>query len=141
MSNADLVRAIYDRFGRGDVSGVIDLFDENIEWYEAEHVAYSVGAPLVGPQAILDHAVAFTRVPEAFEDFSIEVRRIVDAGDTVLVEARYRSPNVYATGKPLDAQVAHVWDMRDGKVIRWQQYIDTWQMAEVTAFAPALAEA
>ena len=139
MSNADLVRAGYEGFGRGDVHAVIDLFDESIEWYEAEHVAYSVGAPLVGPQAVLEQAVAFTRIPEIFEDFRIDVRRIADAGDTVLVEARYRASNVYATCKPLDAQVAHVWDFRHGKVIRWQQYIDTWQMAEVTAFQPVLA--
>ena len=31
MSNADLVRAAYDEFARGDVQAVIDLLDENVE--------------------------------------------------------------------------------------------------------------
>ena len=37
---------------------------------------------------------------------------------------------------PLDAQVAHVWDFRDGKVVRFQQYTDTWQFAQVTGITP-----
>lgn len=140
MSNADLVRAGYEGFARGDLQAVIDLLDENAEWHEAEHVPYWSGGPYVGPQNILENAVAFTRIPHLFEDFKVDVRRIVDAGDTVLVEARYRSPNAYGTGRPLDAQVVHVWDFRDGKVIRWQQYVDTWQMVEVTGVTPAPAE-
>ena len=41
-----------------------------------------------------------------------------------------------STGKPLDAQVAHVWDLRGGKVTRFQQYTDTWQVAQVTGATP-----
>lgn len=52
-----------------------------------------------------------------------------------LVEARYRA-TVGSTNRPLDAQVAHIWDFREGKAVRWQQYTDTWQFAEVTGVAP-----
>lgn len=66
---------------------------------------------------------------------------MVAAGDTVLVEGRYRA-TARATGKPFDAQVAHVYDLRDGKIARFQQYTDTWQFAQVTGAAPdeALAD-
>src|SRR5438874_27677 len=66
----------------------------------------------------------------------IDVQRIVVCGDTVLAEARYPA-DVKATGKRLDVQVAHVWDFRDGRVVRWQQYTDTWQFAQVTGVTPA----
>jgi hypothetical protein len=46
-------------------------------------------------------------------------------GDTVLTEGRYRGA-VKATGTRLDVQMAHVWDVRDGKIVRFQQYVDTW---------------
>ena len=49
----------------------------------------------------------------------------------MVVEARYHAASHWATGKPLDAQVAHVWDLRNGKVVRWQQYVDTRQLADV----------
>jgi hypothetical protein len=33
-----------------------------------------------------------------------------------------------------------VWDFHDGKVVRWRQYSDTWQFADVTGVVPALAK-
>ena len=34
-----------------------------------------------------------------------------------------------ATGTPVDAQFAHVWQFRGGKIARFQQYTDTKQWA------------
>jgi uncharacterized protein len=73
----------------------------------------------------------FARVPQDFDGFRIDVRRIVGAGSTVRVEARYGGI-ARATGKSIDVQAAHVWDLKDGKVVRWQQYTDTWQFAQLT---------
>jgi uncharacterized protein len=80
----------------------------------------------------------FMRLGEDFGGtFAVNVRRIVDGGDTILAEARYTG-TAQATGKVLDAQVAHVWDLRDGKVVRWQQYTDTLQLADVTGVSPEI---
>jgi ketosteroid isomerase-like protein len=135
--NVAMVRGAYEAFARGDVAAVLAVLDENIEWHEAEHITYWPGGPFVGPQAVLDGVLA--RIPQDFDGFTVDVGRVVGCGDTVLVEARYRA-TTRATGKPLDAQVAHVWDFRDGKVVHWQQYSDTWQFAEVTGVVPALAK-
>lgn len=69
------------------------------------------------------------------DGFGIDVRRIVAAGDTVLVEARYKG-TAKATGKAIDAQVAHVWDLREGEAVRFQQYTDTWHFAQATGVVP-----
>ncbi len=135
--NVAIVREAYEAFARGDVAAVLGVLDENVEWHEAEHIPYWPGGPFVGPQAVLDGVLA--RIPQDYDGFTIDVSRVVGCGDTVLVEARYRA-TTRATGKPLDAQVAHVWDFRDGKVVHWQQYSDTWQFAEVTGVVPALAK-
>ncbi len=135
--NVAIVREAYEAFARGDVAAVLGVLDENVEWHEAEHIPYWPGGPFVGPQAVLDGVLA--RIPQDYDGFTIDVSRVVGCGDTVLVEARYRG-TARATGKPLDAQVAHVWDFRDGKVVHWQQYSDTWQFAEVTGVVPALAK-
>jgi ketosteroid isomerase-like protein len=134
--NVDLVRGAYEAFARGDVGSVLGIFDENIEWNEAEHVPYWPGGSFVGPQAVLEGV--FAPIAEDFDGFAIDVSRVVGCGETVLVEARYRG-TVRATGKPLDAQVAHIWDIREDKVVRWQQYTDTWQFAEATGTTPAHA--
>ena len=131
--NAATIRGVYDAFLRGDIMAVVAAMDEHIEWNEAEHVTYWLGAPFVGPHALLTGV--FARLPQDFDNFSIEVGRMVASGDTVVVEARYRA-TAKATGKPLNAQVAHVWDLRDGKIVRFQQYTDTWQFAQATGVTP-----
>jgi len=75
------------------------------------------------------------RRPPALGGFAVELRRVVGLGDTVLVEGRYRA-TARATGRPLDAQLAHIWDLRDGRAVRRQQYTDTLQHAEVMGAAP-----
>lgn len=127
------VRSIYEAFGRGDVQTVLGLMSEKVEWNEAEHFTYWTGGPFVGPQAVLNGV--FARIGQDFDGFTVDVGRVVGCGDTVLSEGRYRG-TVKATGKRLDVQVAHVWDVRDGKVVRFQQYADTWQVAQATGVTP-----
>jgi ketosteroid isomerase-like protein len=57
------------------------------------------------------------------------VKNLIDGGDTVVVEGRYYG-KVRETGISLDAQFAHVWHLRDGKVVGFQQYTDTKQWAD-----------
>jgi ketosteroid isomerase-like protein len=127
--NATLVRGAYEAFARGDVPAVLGLFDDQIEWNEAEGNPWHPGRPFIGPQEVLEGVIA--KIPESWEDFSIEVDRFLTDRDTVIMLGRYRAPRAKATGRPLNAQVAHVWDLRDGKIVRFQQYVDTRQLADV----------
>ena len=131
--NAEIVRGAYEAFARGDVAAVLALIDDRCEWMEAEHNPWWPGGPLVGLQAVLEGV--FLRMPQDFDGFTVELRRVVGFGDTVLVEGRYRA-TARATGRPLDAQFAHVWDLRDGRAVRWQQYTDTLQHAAVMGVLP-----
>jgi ketosteroid isomerase-like protein len=131
--NAAIIRGIYEALARGEIAAVLGALHEHAEWNEAEHFTYWPGHAFIGPQAVLAGVIA--RIPQDLDGFAIDIRRIVAAGDTVLVEARYRG-TAKATGKPVDAQVAHVWDLRDGQVVRFQQYTDTWQFAQATGVAP-----
>jgi len=131
--NATIVRGIYDGLASGDIMAVLGAMHEQIEWNEAEHFTYWPGGAFTGPQAVL--AGVFARIAQDLDGFGIDIRRIVAAGDTVLVEARYKG-TAKATGKTFDAQVAHVWDLRDGKIVRFQQYTDTWQFAQATGVVP-----
>jgi ketosteroid isomerase-like protein len=69
------------------------------------------------------------RLGSDVEHFTVSPERFVEAGDTVLVEGRYRG-RMKATGRAVDAQFAHVWQVRNGKVVRFQQYTDTRQWAD-----------
>jgi len=123
----DIVKGLYDAFGKGNVPGVLGTFDPQIQWREAENFLYAGGNPYVGPQAVAEGV--FQRIVSDVENFAVLPERFVEGGDTVVVEGRYRG-KMKANGTPVDAQFAHVWQLRDGKVVRFQQYTDTKQWAD-----------
>lgn len=123
-----LIEKAYEDFARGDVPAVLAVLADDVRWSEAEGNPWWQGGPAVGPQQLVEQVIA--RIPAEYDDFAIEVERIVGLGDTVLMQGRYTGTG-RATGRRLDAQVAHVWDLRDGKVVRFQQYTDTGQWQQV----------
>lgn len=132
--NAQFVQGLYEAFAKGDVPTVLAAMDPGIEWTEAEHVTFWPGHSFIGPEAVV--AGVFARLPATFGDtFRIEIDRLLDSGSAVVMEGRYKGI-VQATGKALDAQVTHVWDIADGKVAKLRQYTDTWQWAEATGETP-----
>ena len=87
------------------------------------------GRPFIGPQQVVEGV--FQRIGAEFEGFEVRPTRFMGDGDTVIMEGRYRAQSNKATGKPLDAEVVHIWDLRNGKIVRFHQYVDTRQMADV----------
>ena len=126
--NVQRVRALYDAFGRGDIPAVVASLDENVVWMEAESIPPAQGNPYRGPRAVLEGV--FAMIPTVWNDFRVNVERVIDGGNTVVALGRYRARSKQ-TGRPLDAQFVHVWDIQNGKVVRFQQYLDTDQFNRV----------
>jgi uncharacterized protein len=97
---------------------------------------YADGNPYVGTEAVLQ---AFIRLRSDLKCIAALPEHFVQRSDTVVVEGRYRG-KIKATGKLVDAQFAHVWHMRDGKVVRFQQYADTRQWADAADLRQNAAE-
>lgn len=130
--NLALIRAIYSAFAAGDVPGVIALMSPGIVWNEAESFLYADGNPYRGPDAIL--AGVFARLGSEWDGFAAVPEEFLDAGDTIVVLGRYKATHK-ATGRPLDAQLAHVWRVEEGKAAAFQQYTDTLQAARAAGVA------
>lgn len=118
--NLEVVRETYDAFARGDIEAVLASFDEDIEWVEAEGGPY--GGTYHGPEAVVENV--FARLGEEWEEFVVEPDRFVVDGDTVVALGTYRGTYA-ATGESFEAPVAHAWDLEDGRITRFQQYVDT----------------
>ena len=131
MDNVGLVKDLYAAFGRGDIPKVLGSMSSGIKWFEAESNPYMPsGEAWVGPDAILNNL--FMKLGSEWDGFSVHPKSFHSAGESVVVEGRYSG--VYkATGKSLDAQVCHVWDFENGKVVRFQQYVDTAKLQDVMA--------
>lgn len=130
MSSGDTIRGIYEAFGRGDVQSVLGVFDPAIEWREADNFLYADRNPYIGPMAVAEGV--FMRIVGDVDGFTVVPQRYTESADRVAVEGRYRG-TMKATGVPVDAQFVHVWDLRGGKVVAFQQYTDTKQWADAAA--------
>ena len=129
MSNVQIIKTVYDAFGRGDIPAVLGAMAADMEWYEAEGNPYQPsGAAWVGHDAILQNL--FMRIGAEWEYFRVVPRAFHDAGDTVIVELRYEGKYT-PTGRNLDAQACHIFTVRQGKLTRLQQYVDTAQLQAV----------
>jgi uncharacterized protein len=130
--NVELVRGIYDAFAAGDVPAVLGAMSPDMEWNEAENFPLADGNPYVGHDAILQGV--FARLAGEWDGFAAVPEEIVDGGDTVIAFGRYLG-TCKATGKPIRAQMVHVWRIADGKARSFQQYTDTLQVARATGDA------
>jgi ketosteroid isomerase-like protein len=123
QSDVDLARQVYDRFGRGDIPGVLDMFDPQIEWFQAEGNPYQPdGSAWIGPETVLQKL--FMRIGQDWDGFAVTPVTFTAIDGGVLMEGRYTG-TYKATGRPIDVQVAHVLKMRNNKLIKFQQYVDT----------------
>ena len=131
MSNVQIAKDVYAAFGRGDIPTVLAAFHPEIEWRQAEGNPYQQdGTVWIGPQAVLDNL--FMRIGAEWDGFTITIRAIHDAGDTVVIEGRYTG-TYKPSGRKLDSQLCHVWRFQDGKLRSFQQYLNTAQLQAVMA--------
>ncbi len=119
-ANGETVRGMYDAFERGDIDHVVATFDDDIEWVEAAGGPY--GGTYHGPDAVVENV--FVPLGTEWQEFVIDLDRLVDGDETVVGLASYRG-TYDETGESFEAPVAHVWNFEDGKVVRFQQYVDT----------------
>jgi len=128
--NVQIVRGLYEAFGKGDVPGVLSKLADKIEWREADNSPYADRNPYLGPSAVLEGVLM--RIVSQWNNFAATPDAILDAGDQV-VALGYYSATHKKTGKPLKAQMVHVWNIDAGKAIKFQQYTDTKQWADAVA--------
>ena len=127
--NVEVVKGIYRGFETGDVPAVVAAMSPDIEWYEAENFPYADGNPYRGADAILGGV--FARIGEEWDGFGVEPEQFLDAGDSVVVLGRYTG-TYKATERSMNPQVAHIFTLKEGKVVRFQQLVDTLAVARAT---------
>jgi ketosteroid isomerase-like protein len=121
MSNIDLVKGVYAAFAAGDVPRVLASMHPEIQWTQT--AGYKLGGGVHrSPQTVLENV--FAKIPVRFESFSVDVGRMVDAGNVVVMQGHYVAKGK-ATGQSVRAAVAHVFEIVDGKIVRFDQYVDS----------------
>jgi hypothetical protein len=121
VSAVDIVMRSYEAFARDDMDAVVADMDPDIEWHQAQ------GLPHGGLYRGLEEVRRNVFDPldaEWWEEFSADPEEFLDAGNEVVVLGRYRG-RAKGTGRVLDVPFVHVWTLRDGKAVRFRQFLDT----------------
>lgn len=118
--NISTVRGLYETFAKGDFASL--PFDPQIEWNEPEVEGVPGGGTHRGPEAVIKEV--FEPVLDKVDDFRLECDQFIDAGDHVIVTGRFLGRGK-ETRNELNASFAHIWALRDGKVVQFQCHSDT----------------
>jgi len=124
--SVELVKDTYEAFGRGDVPAVLGAMAADIAWHEAAGMPY--GGVYHGGDAVAQNV--FGPISQDVVGFAVTPEEFIASGDAVAAVVRYTGTG-RATGKKLDIPVVHVWNVRDGKLQQFRQFIDTVKFREV----------
>ncbi len=127
MNNLAVVQEMYRALSRGDLAAVREIFHPEIEWIQ--NAGFPGGGRQVGADAVL-HGV-FLRFAADWIGWQANVQQWLDAGETIVALGEYGG-TFKATGKSTNAAFAHVYDVRDGRIVRFRQYADTAKVCEAT---------
>src|SRR6266571_6724186 len=119
--NVEVVRRIYElaaQNGRGDLLAALHLFDPEVEYVNPAG-AVEPGTRR-GLKAFRD---AVEHVGEAWEFWRMEPEKFEAVGNRVVVVARY-SAKGRGSGVEVRGRESALWTLRNGKVIRYQWFLD-----------------
>jgi ketosteroid isomerase-like protein len=119
----ETVRAFYAALGQGDAPTALGLMAEDIEWTTMWH--YKVDGR--GPQKVAEGLLR--PLMAEWSSFALTPVEYIADGETVVSLGRFTGVHG-ASGRSVDAAYAHVWDIADGRIQRFRQYIDTSAVAE-----------
>jgi ketosteroid isomerase-like protein len=129
-SDADRLRRAYARFNAG---GNLDwsMFDPKVQNDHSEGLF--LDGVFYGTEGV---RAALEEIETDWADLSFEPEDVIDLGDRYLVLLNMRA-RVRGSDAQLDAQVAHVWEFRNGLVVKWDVYGDrTKAMKALSATGP-----
>lgn len=123
--NLALVRATYEGSSEENGRNLMAVLHPDVEWTEAEGFPYA--GTYVGVEALM--AGVFARLGSEWIGYRADVHTYMADGDRVAAFGTY-SGTYKATGKPMRAAFAHLYEMEDGKIVRMTQYVDTVMVAK-----------
>lgn len=119
-ANLDVIRGTYEGSSEDNGRNLLAALAPNAEWTEAEGFPYA--GTYVGPDAII--AGVFQRLGTEWIGYRADVHTFLEDGDRVAAFGVY-SGTYKATGRSMRAAFAHLYVLKDGKILRMTQYVDT----------------
>ena len=129
QENVDVVMRWFELFGRGEHEAALQYVDPAIETHE--------GVELPGAASYFGHAglaMAYEHWASQFDDLRIELKELIDAGRDVVAVTRHHGTG-RASGAAVQAVVAYVVAVEDGKLVRMRIFSTKTQALQAVGLA------
>ena len=131
MQNPDIARKLYEAFAARDREAILEILDPEIVWIQNK--GFPGGGTHIGAETVLKDVFGPFRVK--WDSWEVIVSHWLDAGEAVIALGEYRGVNKI-TGKSMQSAFAHVYWIRDRRIVRFQQYADTLMVARAMNHDP-----
>lgn len=126
QDNIGLVRRIYTAFGAGDVQTILNSVSDGAEWINHGPDTIPYAGSRSGKTQIREF---FQAIADSTTGGKVIAENFVAQADTVVATGRYKA-TVRNTGLDIDTPIAHLFTVRNGKVVRWEGFSDSARVAE-----------
>jgi ketosteroid isomerase-like protein len=118
--NVEIVRGQYASFGQITEGGAVDswvleYFDPNCEYRPVEEVD-----AIRGHEALIEWT---ERWLEAWSSYSDQLEEVIDGGEIVVAAVSINGRG-RTSGIEIRQRFFHVFEMRDGRILRLREYLD-----------------
>ncbi|MBO9378156.1 ketosteroid isomerase [Sphingomonas histidinilytica] len=122
QDSADTVKRFFDAFNAGDIAAAFATLSPDIEWtYHGPRDRIPFAGTFAGHAGVQDF---FARVGQVIEVKEMTPLSLVGVGDQVFGRGIEHSMSL-ATGKEYRVQWSHVYEVKDGLMTRFDEFIDT----------------
>ena len=128
MTNLEIIKSTYEgKTSEENGKNLAKYAAENISWTEAKGFPYA--GTYIGIESVTKNV--FSRLGSEWIDYKFTPEDYVANNDKVVAYGTYTG-TFKLTGKAFTARVAHVWKLKDKKIISFEQFVDSKTVDEAT---------
>ena len=118
QQNIETVQRVYDAYAARDVDALLASLDDDFEVYQSDQLPW--GGRYKGRDGMMEFIKAIT----TYVDSIVVAEEMFQAGNHVIVIGRSRG-TVKSSGRDYEVRLVDVFELRDGKILSLDIYIDT----------------
>ena len=125
-ANVEIVRQVYAAFSRRDIPAILGMLSPEVEWGEPANPFNPAAGTRHGHAGFLEWA----NIGRASEEIlKLEPRKFLTDADSVAVVG-YTKCLARPTNKSYETDFVHLITLREGKIVRFQEFFDTYAAGE-----------
>jgi ketosteroid isomerase-like protein len=130
MTPGAVARKLFELAAEGDTESILELLDPEVVWLGTRG-GLDANRVSRGPDAFVAY---MQEIEQTWEDFEVEVQRVIEADETVVVFLRETARGRGALD--VESETAVVLKVRGGRIVEARGYLDHDEALEVAGLRP-----